>query len=190
MPLGAAAQAYRCTDAATGQTLYTDQACQGGATVVPRRSDAELRQEAQNATIARERLELQQERSRQLERERSQAAPLAEAGRAWATPAATAADSDACRAARAEAEFRARSNTASDEAIRTARFNAALACGQQPPADIVVVPPPHIVHRAPPVRERPPVVRRPVPAAPAPLQANPTPQPGFRLGGGQPEPQR
>lgn len=189
LPLGAAAQAYRCTDAVTGKTLYTDQPCKGGETVVPRRSEADLRLDAENAAIARERLELQQERSRQLDSEQSQAARQAEAARAWATPAAMV-DSDACRSARAEADFRARSNTASEEAIRTARYNAALACGQQPPADIVVVPAPHIVHRPRPVRELPPVVRRPAPPPPAPLQVSPKPNPSFRIGAGQPEPPR
>ncbi|MFT4196078.1 hypothetical protein, partial [Ottowia sp.] len=51
------------------------------------------------------------------------------------------AESEACRAARAEASFRAASFAASAEEIRTARYNAALACGQPPPADVVVVQP-------------------------------------------------
>ena len=38
-PLLAGAQAYRCQDAASGRTLYTDQPCKGGATVVPKPTD-------------------------------------------------------------------------------------------------------------------------------------------------------
>ncbi len=55
LPLAAAAQAYKCVDAASGRTLYTDQPCKGGATVVPRPTDEQLRLDAERAQQARER---------------------------------------------------------------------------------------------------------------------------------------
>ena len=137
LPAVAGAQAIRCQDPVSGKILYTDQPCPGGALVVPKRSEAEMQQDAANAALARERerdrAERQDERALQRETLRAQR----EATRAPAAPA----ESEACRAARAEASFRAASFAASEEEIRTARYNAALACGQQPPADIVVVQP-------------------------------------------------
>ena len=55
LPLAAGAQAIRCTDPATGKVLYTDQPCKNGALVVPKRTEEELRQDAQAAQEARER---------------------------------------------------------------------------------------------------------------------------------------
>ena len=46
LPLLASAQAIRCTDPATGKTLYTDQPCQGGQLVVPPRTAEEQRRDA------------------------------------------------------------------------------------------------------------------------------------------------
>ena len=60
-PLLASAQAYRCQDAASGRTLYTDQPCKGGATVVPKPTDEQLRQDAERAQQARERAVQQRE---------------------------------------------------------------------------------------------------------------------------------
>ncbi|QTD44733.1 DUF4124 domain-containing protein [Ottowia testudinis] len=138
LPLMAGAQAIKCTDPATGKTLYTDQPCKGGAVVVPRRTAEEVRQDAE-AAAARERA-LQQREDAAWQREQQRlAAPVRVPEPAYAS--AAQAESDACRAARAEAAFRAGSFSASPEEIRTARYNAALACGQQPPADIVVVQP-------------------------------------------------
>ena len=84
------------------------------------------------------------EREREREYERAQRALQREtqlAREAAARSPASWADSDACRRARAEASYRAATFSASAEEIRTARYNAALACGQPPPADIVVVQP-------------------------------------------------
>lgn len=137
LPLLASAQAIRCTDPATGKTLYTDQPCQGGQLVVPPRTAEEQRRDAESAAAAREQALRREELTLQREQQRLDAARVQEAARPPASPA----DSEACRAARAEAAFRAGSFSASEEEIRTARHNAALACGQQPPADIVVVQP-------------------------------------------------
>ena len=153
LPLLAGAQAFRCHDPATGRTLYTDQPCKGGELVVPARTEEEIRQDALAAQDARERRAEQQEQAQRREAQAREVARLEASARPPPSPAETA----ECRAARAEADFRARSNTATVEQIRTARYNAALACGQQPPADVVVVqpdpwdvvPPPSHVHRPP-----------------------------------------
>ena len=138
LPAVAGAQAIRCKDPATGKILYTDQPCKGGELVVPQRSEADIARDAANAAAARERehdraIQQREERAFQREQLRAQQAAL--------PPPAQPAETEACRAARAEAAFRAGSFSASAEEIRTARYNAALACGQQPPADIVVVQP-------------------------------------------------
>ena len=52
LPGVAAAQAFRCVDADTGQVLYTDQPCQGGALVVPERSEEQRRADAVAAVRA------------------------------------------------------------------------------------------------------------------------------------------
>ncbi|MCA0327527.1 MAG: hypothetical protein LCH89_18285 [Proteobacteria bacterium] len=191
-PALAGAQAIRCTDPATGRTLYTDQPCQGGALVVPPRSPEQQRQDADNAAQARERSLQQREAALRRERERLDAERAAQAVQAQRPLA----ESDACRAARAEASFRAGSFAANEEQIRTARYNAALACGQQPPSDVVVVQP-QPWGAAYPVPPRHPMVSpRPVsPVAPyipprtPPPQAHAGPQPGFRIGPA-PEPPR
>ena len=137
LPVVAGAQAIRCKDAETGKILYTDQPCKGGEVVVPKRTEAEIQQDAAYAAEARE-------REREREYERAQRALQREtqlAREAAARSPASWADSDACRRARAEASYRAATFSASAEEIRTARYNAALACGQPPPADIVVVQP-------------------------------------------------
>ena len=157
-PLLASAQAYRCQDAASGRTLYTDQPCNGGATVVPKPTDEQLRQDAERAQQARERAVQQREDAVLRQQQQLDADRTAEALRPRPVPPA---ESEACRRARAEASFRAASFAASQEEIRTARYNAALACGQQPPADIVVVEPP--APAWPVHRPRRPWVDRPPP---------------------------
>ena len=149
LPAVAGAQAIRCKDPATGKILYTDQPCKGGELVVPQRSEADIARDAANAAAARERehdraVQQREERALQREQLRAQQAAL--------PPPVPPTETEAYRAARAEAAFRAGSFSASAEEIRTARYNAALACGQQPPADIVVVQPPEPLY---PVR-RPP----------------------------------
>ena len=126
LPALAGAQAVRCKDPASGRILYTDQPCPGGELVVPRRSEAELAQDAASAAQAREAAERREALTVQREQLRLEGARQAEAARVPPSPA----ESDGCRAARAEASFRAASRTASEEEIRTARANAALACGQ------------------------------------------------------------
>ena len=150
LPVLAGAQAVRCKDPASGRILYTDQPCPGGELVVPRRSEAELAQDAASAAQAREAAERREALTVQREQLRLEGARQAEAARVPPSPA----ESDGCRAARAEASFRAASRTASEEEIRTARYNAALACGQPAPAEIVVVPPPPAPHWRPPPRPR------------------------------------
>ncbi|MDO5289143.1 MAG: hypothetical protein Q4F13_05850 [Pseudomonadota bacterium] len=140
MPLLASAQAFRCPDPATGQVMYTDQPCQGGTLVAPRRTEEELRQDAQAAALAREREAEQQALTLAREQQRLQAAQAEAALRAAQAP--SPAETGDCRAARAEADFRARSFSATPEQIRTARYNAALACGQPPPSEVIVVQPP------------------------------------------------
>ena len=158
LPAVAGAQAIRCKDPATGKILYTDQPCKGGELVVPQRSEADIARDAANAAAARERehdraVQQREERALQREQLRAQQAAL--------PPPAPPAETEACRAARAEAAFRAGSFSASAEEIRTARYNAALACGQQPPADIVVVQPQEPLYpvRRPPRFDDP---RRPI----------------------------
>ena len=163
LPLTAAAQAYKCVDAASGRTLYTDQPCKGGATVVPRPTDEQLRLDAERAQQARERGLQEREQAVQREQDRLDAARAAEAQR---PPPVPPSESAACRVAREEASFRAASVTASEEQIRTARANAALACGQPAPPEIVVAPPPR--WRPHPWPDRPPPVRpRPVASQPS-----------------------
>ena len=171
LPVGVAAQAIRCTDPASGAVLYTDQPCKGGALVVPKRSADELREDAANAALARERAERREEAALQRQQLRLEHERQAEAARP--APASTPADSETCRSARAEASFRAGSRTASEEEIRTARANAALACGQPPPAEIVVVP-------APAPHWRP--VHRPGAAHPVRPPPRPQPQPQYAPG--------
>ena len=162
LPLLAGAQAIKCRDPATGRTLYTDQPCKGGELVVPARTEEDVRRDAEAAVQARENAALRREQAA-LERERQQmqAAQAAQAAQASARAPQPPAESEACRAARAEASFRAASFAAGAEEIRTARYNAALACGQPPPADVVVVPP----YYGPPgyVRPRPPRYEEPRP---------------------------
>ena len=156
LPLLAGAQAIRCKDPVTGRTVYTDQPCKGGEVIVPARTEAERAADELAAEQARERaVDRQQqalyEQRMRLETARQEAA--AQAAAAAVAPSQTA----QCQRAMAEADFRARSNSSTEEQVRTARFNAALACGQAPPAEVVVVPqqpwgavpyrPPH--HRRP-----------------------------------------
>jgi hypothetical protein len=168
LPLMAGAQVIRCKDPATGKYLYTDQPCKGGELVVPQRTEEDLRHEAEAAALARER----QAAQRAAEREQTQrdAARAQLANRPTAQPPAESAD---CRKARAEADFRARSNTATEEQVRTARYNAALTCGQTPPPEIVVAPP-EPWGAVPPVHRRPP---RPLPGDGAGWQPSPSPMP-------------
>lgn len=176
LPAVAGAQAIRCKDPATGQVLYTDQPCKGGELVVPKRSEAEIQQDAANAAAARERerdrAERREERALQREQLRAQ--------QASARPPAASTDTEACRAARAEASFRAGSFSASAEEIRTARYNAALACGQPPPADVVVVPPyvpAYPVRRPPPRLDDPRWPQGPGAGFGAPVRPAPRPAP-------------
>ena len=168
-PLLASAQAYRCQDAASGRTLYTDQPCKGGATVVPRPTDEQLRLDAERTQQARERAVQQREDAVLRQQQQLDAARTAEAQRPRPVPPA---ESDACRRAREEASFRAASVTASEEQIRTARANAALACGQPAPPEIVVAPPP------PRWRPHPWPDRRPPPVRPRPASSQPSFAPG------------
>ncbi|MDR1967855.1 MAG: DUF4124 domain-containing protein, partial [Burkholderiaceae bacterium] len=139
LPALVGAQAFKCTDPGTGKALYTDQPCKGGQLVVPQRTEAEIRRDAEAAALARENAFLRREQIA-LERER-----LRQAERpAVAQAQQSAATSEACREARAEAAVSAGNPAAAEEQIRTARYNAALACGQQPPPDIVVTPQPYL----------------------------------------------
>ena len=137
LPALASAQAFKCLDPATGKTLYTDQPCKGGALVVPSRSEEDVRRDAETAAQARQDALRREQAASELELQRQAAQAAQATARARQAPV----ESEACRAARAEASFRAASFSATEEEIRTARYNAALACGQQPPADIVVVEP-------------------------------------------------
>ena len=137
LPLAAGAQAFRCTDPATGRVLYTDQPCDGGNLVVPAVTpdEHERRRQAQSDAWARQSLTQQQALERErlnLERERLQV-------QREAVQASRPQDSAACREARANADWLAGSRGVSAERLRTARYNAALACGQQPPAETTLV---------------------------------------------------
>ena len=152
LPALAAAQAIKCRDPATGKTLYTDQPCKGGEVVVPARTEEDIRRDAEAAARTRQEALLRQQITLERERQQGQAALAAQAAQAAPRAQPVPVESEACRAARAEASFRSASFSASAEEIRTARYNAALACGQQPPADIVVVQP-----QLPVARQRPPI---------------------------------
>jgi hypothetical protein len=137
LPLWASGQVFRCADPAGGKTLYTDQPCAGGQAVVPAQSPEEARAEADRAeaaraeSLSREELALRRERERlELEQARASVRPQ--------PPSETA----ACSEARKEATFRAGTVGATEEQIRTARANAALACGQPAPDEVPVVQPP------------------------------------------------
>jgi hypothetical protein len=138
LPSWASAQAFRCTDVASGRTLYTDQPCAGGYAVVPALTPEEIRADAERADARRAR-ELQRE---ELVLERDRIRLEQDRERAQARPASVPSESRECSEARKEAAFRAGTAGASDEQIRTARANAALACGQPAPEEIVVVQPP------------------------------------------------
>jgi|GEM_PF-1069683 len=141
LPPPASAQAIKCRDPASGKTIYTDKPCDGGELVVPARTEEEIRRDAEIAAqaredaIRREMIELERERLRSQETQAALSAQGAARGQQVLI------ESQACSDARAEASFRAASFGATEEQIRTARYNAALACGQQPPADIVLVQP-------------------------------------------------
>lgn len=210
LPTLAAAQAIRCTDPATGKVLYTDQPCKGGTLVVPKRTEAEQRADEEAAALAQERAERRAQQAQEQALQREQLRQQALAAEATRAAAASPADSVACRQAQQEASFRAASFSATEEEIRTARYNAALACGQQPPAEIVVVqpvqrawplrppPPPRPPQRfgvpvgsAPPARPgqpgaavKPAQPARPAnpPAVGAAVQVKPARQPGFKIG--------
>ena len=148
LPLAAQAQAFRCTDA-TGRVLYTDKPCDGGDLVVPALTEEEQarRRIAESEALARQAAARQQAleaESLRLARERLE---VERAAAAAAAQAARPQDSSACREARANADWLAGSKGVSAERLRTARYNAALACGQQPPAEVVetttVVRPPY-----------------------------------------------
>lgn len=137
LPLWASGQVFRCADPAGGKTLYTDQPCAGGQAVVPAQSPEEARAEADRAeaaraeSLSREELALRRERERlELEQARASVRPQ--------PPSETA----ACSEARKEATFRAGTVGATEEQIRTARANAALACGQPAPDEVLIVQPP------------------------------------------------
>jgi hypothetical protein len=139
LPALADAQVYKCTNPATGKTFYTDHDCKDGELVVPARTEEDIRRDAEAAAQARQ--DALQREQIALERERMhlQAEQAARTAEALKPPS----QSDACRKAMDEASFRA--STAADvEQIRTARYNAALACGQPPPDDIVVAPQPYL----------------------------------------------
>lgn len=128
------AQAFRCTDA-TGALTYTDQPCRGGALVVAPPSAEEQAAEAERAAEAQVRLQALRATSQELEQARLAREQAQAALRATLPPA----ESSACRAARDAAAATAQKTTATFEEQRTARANAALACGQAPPEEPVVV---------------------------------------------------
>lgn len=186
LPLGAAAQAFKCPDPATGRVLYTDQPCPGGQTVVPARTPEQIAEDERRAEAARERAREQREEALERERLRLEQEQAAAALRPPPSPA----ESEACRAARAEASRLAANRTASEEETRTARANAALACGQAAPAEIVVRP--TVVRRWDPPRPwghgsvRPPIVRPPIvrpPVVRPPVVRPPVVQPSPALPG-------
>lgn len=132
LPALASAQAIKCRDAASGKTLYTDQPCEGGQVVVPAPTEEEIRRDAEAAAQARE--DALQRAQIALERDRLQA--QLQAAQAAAQAQQSPANSDDCRQARAQATALTASPSADPEQIRTARYNAALACGQPPPPDL------------------------------------------------------
>lgn len=141
LPALVSAQAIRCKDPATGRTVYTDQPCHGGELVVPARTPAEREADDLAAEQARSRAAERQLQAQDEQRLRQEAARQEVANRAANAAAVPPSQTPQCQRAMADADFRARSNSSTPEQIRTARYNAALACGQQPPADVVVVQP-------------------------------------------------
>lgn len=135
LPLAAQAQAFRCPDPATGKVLYTDQPCTGGDLVVPAPTAEELERRRQAEAQAQERRAAERQQALEAERLRLERERL-ELERS-AVQAAQPQNSAACRQAQQNAEQVAGSRGSSTEQIRTARYNAALACGQQPPVEVV-----------------------------------------------------
>ena len=90
LPAVAGAQAIRCKDPATGKILYTDQPCKGGATVVPRPADEQLRLDAERTQQARERAVQQREDAVLRQQQQLDAARTAEAQRPRPVPPARA----------------------------------------------------------------------------------------------------
>lgn len=155
LPLAAQAQVLRCTDA-RGQPYYTDQPCPNAVLVAPARTEQERLQDS----LAAERARQQLEDARQQVSSRPPVVVLpAPTPPLPPSPAVALADSLACRQARDEAAFRASVATRAEE-IRTARHNAALACGQTPPTEVVVVQQPQPATVWAPVA---PVMPRPAP---------------------------
>lgn len=134
LPGAAQAQAFRCTDA-SGAPTYTDQPCPGGALVVPAPSAAQQAAEAERAADAQARLQALRATSQQMEQARLAREETQAAVRAAVPPA----ESSACRAARDAATAASASTSTTLEERRTARANAALACGQAPPEEPTVV---------------------------------------------------
>lgn len=132
----AQAQAFRCSDGA-GRTVYTDKPCVGGAMVVAPPSKAELAQQAGRAAELQQRTEALRVVNQELERERlARESAVADAGRQHAP--ALPAEALECRAARDEAMQWAQDGRTPLEVPRTARANAALACGQAPAEEPVL----------------------------------------------------
>lgn len=170
----AQAQVFRCPDGESDSYLYTDQPCEQGALVVPERSPEEIQREAERVLEYRAR----QVQLREQALAQESLALQAKQARLASTPAPVVTDpsqSANCRAAREEADFRAASRTASLEQIRTARANAALACGQPAPPEeaIYILPEQPVWHGA---RHRPPYGRtthRPRPPSVLPPPGSP-----------------
>jgi Domain of unknown function (DUF4124) len=144
--LSAFAQVYRCPDKATGKLTYSDAPCSDGQQIVRQRTPEERLLDAERADLARQRIQLSNERAAV----QQQQSDLASQPR-YPGPSQPAVDPFLCR--KAEREVNVASNTQSGSPTdKRRRMNAAIiamnnACGKnteliQEPSKTVVTGPP------------------------------------------------
>jgi hypothetical protein len=127
--LSAGAQVYRCPDKATGKLTYSDAPCSDGQQIVRQRSAEEQLLDAERAELARQRIQLSNERTAVIQQQRDLALQQRQSG-----PSQPAIDPFLCR--KAEREVTVASNTQTGTAAdKRRRMNAAIiamnnACGK------------------------------------------------------------
>ena len=138
----AGAQVYRCPDKVTGKTTYSDAPCTDGKQIVRQMPNEERMLNAERAAIARQRIQLDQDRAAMRQQQADQAA------RTVASPQQASPPIDPIACQRAQREVSIASNIKSED--KRTRMNAAIiqvnsACGLktellQEPTRIYVAP--------------------------------------------------
>lgn len=127
--LSAGAQVYRCPDKATGKLTYSDAPCANGRQIVRERTPEEQQLDAERAELARQQIQLSNERTAVIQQQRDLALQQRYSG-----PSQPAIDPFLCR--KAEREVTVASNTQTGTAAdKRRRMNAAIiamnnACGK------------------------------------------------------------